>query len=231
MEAFEAATASGEPDAALFLGGQLFIVRYHQGRGGELADQFVQVAGLPESIPAWRSAAAICLLQGGRSGEARQLALAEDLATVPMDAVWTGAMCGWAEVSSDLGLVDRAEELYELLAPFAGQVASGGAQLYGPIAWQLGKLAATLGQYPRADEHFAAAAQIDERLCGPLFLARTNAAWADALIARGLPEDLDRVESKLEQAEGAAQQAGAAHIIAKVAECRVALAAVGSPDS
>ena len=57
-EAFDAGTASGEPDAALVLGGQLFIVRYHQGRAGELADQLVQVADLPESLPAWRAAAA-----------------------------------------------------------------------------------------------------------------------------------------------------------------------------
>jgi tetratricopeptide (TPR) repeat protein len=129
-------------------------------------------------------------------------------------------MCGWAEVSSDLGLVDRAGELYELLAPFAGQVASGGAQLYGSVAWQLGKLATTLERYQEADEHFAAAARLDEQLCGPLFLARTNAAWAKALIARGRPEDLDRVEPLLEQAERVAQQSGAAHIVAKVAECR-----------
>ena len=57
-EAFETGTASGEPDAALFLGAQMFIIRYHQGRAGELADQLVQVAGLPESLPAWRAVAA-----------------------------------------------------------------------------------------------------------------------------------------------------------------------------
>ena len=92
--------------------------------------------------------------------------------------VWSGAMYGWAEVCSDLGLVDRAGELYELLAPFSGQVASGGSILYGSIDWALGRLATTLERYEQADEHFAAAAEIEERLGAPLFLARTHASWA-----------------------------------------------------
>ena len=71
-EAFDAGTASGEPDAALFIGGQLFIIRYHQSRAGELADQLAELADLPESLPAWRAAAAICLMQSGQSGEARR---------------------------------------------------------------------------------------------------------------------------------------------------------------
>ena len=155
--------------------------------------------------------------------------LAEDFEKVPMDAVWSGTICGWAEVCSDLGLVDRAAELYELLAPFPGQIASGGSVLYGSIDWPLGILATTLERYELAEEHFAAAAHIDERLGAPLFLARTHVSWAQALIARGRPEDLDRVRPMLEQAEHVARRAGADGIIRKVAERRAALAA--SADS
>jgi tetratricopeptide (TPR) repeat protein len=218
-EAFEAATASGEPDAAVFLGAQLFIIRYHQGRAGELADQLVQMARLQESLPAWRAAAATALLQDGRSEEARQLALAEDFGSVPMDAAWPGGLIGWAEVCSTLGLRDRAAEMYELLAPYAGQVASGGSVFYGTFDWALGGLAATLERDEQAEKHFAGAAGIDERLGAPLFLARTNASWASMLIARGRPDDLDRVQPMLDQAERAARAAGAAGILAKVAEC------------
>ncbi len=121
--------------------------------------------------------------------------------------------------------------MYDLLAPFAGQVASGGSTLYGSIDWALGKLAATLERHDQADEHFAAAAYIDERLDAPLFLARTNVSWARALITRGRPEDLDRIHPMLEQAEQAARRAGATGTITKVAECRSALAAVGGPPS
>ena len=224
-EAFDAGSASGEPDAALALGGQLFIVRYHQGRAGELADQLMQVAELPESLPAWRAAAAVCLMHGGRPDEARQLLLAENFEDVPMDAVWSGTIYGWAEVCSDLGLVERAAELYQLFAPFPDQIASGGSVFYGSIAWPLGRLATTLERYELAEEHFAAAAHIDERLGAPLFLARTHASWAQALIARGRPEDLDRAGPMLEQAEGAARRAGADRTIREVAGGRAALAA------
>src|SRR6476620_6740869 len=84
-EAFDFGTASGEPDAALFLGADMFTIRYHQGRAAELADQLLQAAGHPESLPAWRAVAAICLLQADRSREARELALAEAFEGVPMD--------------------------------------------------------------------------------------------------------------------------------------------------
>jgi hypothetical protein len=57
-----------------------------------------------------------------------------------------------------------------------------------------------------AEDHFAAAA---ERLGAPLFLARTRAGWAHALVARGGPEDLDRAQHILEQAENTAGRLGA----------------------
>jgi tetratricopeptide (TPR) repeat protein len=228
-EAFEAGSASGEPDAALFLGGQLFIIRHQQNRAGELADQFVQLVGLPESLPAWRAAAAVCLTQGGRFAEAGQLVLAEDFRSVPMDAAWSGTMYGWAEVCSELGLEDRAQGLYDLLVPFSAQIASGGSILYGSFAWVLGKLAATLELYEQADEHFALAARVDQNFGVPLFLARTHASWARALIERGRPEDLDRVGPMLEQAEQAAQFSGAEGITRVITKCKDDLATINRP--
>src|SRR5262249_54296232 len=156
--------------------------------------------------------------------EAGRLALAEDLERVPMDAAWPGAMIGWAEGWSALGLRDRAAETYELMAPYARQLASGGSLFFGTLDWALAQLAPPLERPDQAEEHCAGAAAIDERLGAPLFLARTNADWAGALIARGRPEDLDRITPMLEQAEGAARRAGAAGILATVAECRSALA-------
>jgi hypothetical protein len=75
--------------------------------------------------------------------------------------------------------------------------------------WALGRLATTLERYEQAEGHFVAAADIEERLGAPLFLARTHASWAHALIARGQPEDLERAQQVLEQAEEAATRLGA----------------------
>ncbi len=225
-EAFEAGNASGEPDAAIFLGGQLFTIRLHQGRAGELAEQLAQVAGHSGSLPAWRAAAAISLMQAGRDAEARQLVLAEDFQSVPRDAAWSGTVLGWADVCSDLGLGDRAPELYELLAPFSGQLASGGSVLYGSIARVLARLATTLERYEQAEGHFAAAAEIEERFGAPLFLARTRTGWAGMLIAHGRPEDGERAQHMLEQAEEIAAQLGAHGITREAAQCRATLAAI-----
>ena len=165
-------------------------------------------------------------MRRGREDEARELALAEDLQSIPWEQAWSTAMILWAMVCSRLAIVDRAGELYELLAPFSGQLAATPPAVYGSIAWALGTLAATLERYEQAEDHFAAAAEIEERLGAPLLLARTRAGWAGALIARGRPEDLDRAQTMLDQAEETAARLGGGAITREVAECRAALAAL-----
>ena len=66
----------------------------------------------------------------------------------------------------------------------------------------------------------------DERFGAPLFLARTRAGRARALIARARPEDLDHARQLLAAADEAAGRLGAEGIAREVAECRAALAAM-----
>jgi class 3 adenylate cyclase len=227
IQAFAASTASGEPDAELMLGGEIANVRYLQGRYGELVEQIVQLARETAGVAGLRGGAALALIESGREDEARELALAEDFQGMPWDIVWSTAIVAWADACRRLCLTDRAGELYELLTPFSGQLAVSGAGVYGSIDWALGALATTLERYEQAAAHFAAAAEIEERLDAPLFLARTRAGWARALIARGRPEELDRARSMLGQAGDTAQGLGAEGITREVAECNTALAAIG----
>ena len=131
----------------------------------------------------------------------------------------------WAEACSRLKVLARAGEAYELLAPYSGQFVAGGTMLSGSIDWALGELAATHERYEDADRRFAAAA-LERRLRAPLFLARTQASWGRALVARGRPEDLKRAEHMLEQAEEVAGRLGAGLVTREIAECRTALAAI-----
>jgi tetratricopeptide (TPR) repeat protein len=187
----------------------------------------MELAGEARS-PAWRAAAAGALIESGREDEARALALAEDFQSVPWDWLWSGTMCGWAIVCARLQIVDRAGELHELLAPFADRLTVSGALVSGSIPSTLGSLATTLERYEQAEEHFAAAAEIEERFGAPLFLARTRASWARALIARGRPEDLDRAQHMLEQAEEVAERLGGGFVTREVAECRAVLGALSA---
>jgi tetratricopeptide (TPR) repeat protein len=228
IKAAEAGAAAGEHDAVLVFGVQLCAVRHFQGRLGEFVEQAVQLTRRGDSLAGHRPGAALALLESGREDEARELALAEDLQSIPLAQTWRTAMVLWAIVCSRLRIVDRAGELYGLLLPFSGQVAVGGSIVLGTIAFALGTLAATLERYEEAEGHFATAAEIEERLGAPLFLARTQAGWARTLIARGRPEDIERAQHMLDQAEDTAGHLGAKGITREITECRAALAAVSS---
>jgi hypothetical protein len=226
LEAYDVALASGQPDAAMVLGAMLAQVRMYQGRLGELAEQTVRFAAEIPDFPGWRAGAALALLRSGREDEARELALAEDFQNVPLNDGWSVAAFLWASVCSDVHAVDRARELYELLAPFSGQIVAVTATVLGSIDWALGILATTQELYEPAERHFAAATVIYERLGAPLLLARARARWARALVARRRPEDLDLAQHMLDQAEDVSRRLGAQAIVREVTECRATLVAI-----
>ena len=228
IDAYEAGTASAEPDAAVLFGAHLFHVRDWQDRSGELVEPSLRLVDGRDSTSAWRAAAALALIASGREDEARERALAEDLQSVPWDPIWSAAMFLWAVVFTRLCALDRAGELYGLLEPLSGQVAASGSIVYGSVEWALGALARTLQRYEHSERHFAAAAEIEEGLGAPLFLARTRADWARTLIARGRAEDLDRARHMLERAEDTAGRLGGGLVTREVAECRAALAAINA---
>jgi class 3 adenylate cyclase len=227
IQAHGVATAAGEPDAESSFAGHMSRVRYFQGRYAELVEPALAGARGADGLPSWRAAAALALIESGRTDEARDIALSEDVRSLRRDEFWFIAMLVWAQVCARLAVRDRAEDVYELLAPFSGQLAAGGTILSGSVDWALGVLAAALERYDDADRHFAAAAEFEAGLGAPLLLARTRAGWARALIARGESGDLDRAQKMLEQAEAVAERLGAAGVAREVVECRAALAAVG----
>ncbi len=225
IQMFEVGTASGQPDAATTFGAMLLGPRIYQDRSGELVEQIVQLAGEADSPAAWRAAAAGSLAESGREDEARALVLAEDFQSVPWDWMWVGTMYSWAYVCARLQIAERAGELHKLLAPFADRLAVSGALVMGSIPSALGALAGTLERYEQAEGYFAAAAEMNERFGAPLFLARSRVGWARVLIARGRPEDRERAQDMLEQAEDTAEHLGGELVTREVAECRAALSA------
>ena len=82
-----------------------------------------------------------------------------------------------ATVCCRLGDADGAARLYDLLAPYANQVASHPGIWFGSYEHHLGLLATTLGRLPEADAHFARAAEIHQRLGATTWLARTYQEW------------------------------------------------------
>src|SRR5262249_25122441 len=127
-----------------------------------------------------RVALAHLLVVTGRGDEARvefdRLA-AHDFEDLPRDLGWSSAMGELAELCCALGDRHHAPSLYRLLLPCAAYVAVSPyhAVCWGAMARSLGRLAATLEDWPAAEAHFAVALECNRRLEAQVWLAHTAA--------------------------------------------------------
>lgn len=104
-------------------------------------------------------------------------ALGDNLTELVFDYFASPTAAVLASVCSRLGDTEGAAQLYELLAPYANQVASHPGIWFGSYEHHLGLLAATLGRLPEADAHFARASETHRRLGATSWLARTRLEW------------------------------------------------------
>jgi hypothetical protein len=213
---FELGQSTGQPDAVLFLTAHVFLVRFEQGRLGELEERLAgRVAALP-GLPALRAYMALLLCELDRSDEAvehYELLAAQDFAGLPLDSTWMLAVPHCAAVSAYLGDQARARVLFALLLPYESQIVfnAGGGPL-GAVAYYLALLATTFGDVDEAERHFAAAAMTHERIGAPIWLARTRLEWARMLHGRLRPGDAERARDLLGQALSTARERGLANI-------------------
>jgi class 3 adenylate cyclase len=120
--------------------------------------------------------------------------------------------CAWT--CARLGRSDCVPRLRSMLAPYADQLVVGAfaGWVTGPVAFYLGPLCATVGDWPAAESYFAAAAATHERIGAPAWLARTRLEWARMLLTRASPGDAERAHDLLAQARQAASEFGLAKI-------------------
>jgi DNA-binding SARP family transcriptional activator len=207
----------------------MFNIRREQGRLGELEEGVRGFIAMYPAVPAWRCALALLHSDLGREDAAREQfeALAQDgFRTLPRDAQWLIAITLLAEVCGRLGDGERAAELYELLAPYAGRnvVVGRAATCNGSASRQLGVLAATIGDWDGAEQHFGAALAMHEAMGARPFAARTRVAWAEMELARG---DVARARELLADAIVAADALG----MVVVAEHARSLVAAGVAEA
>ena len=116
------------------------------------------------------------------------------------------ADCAW--LSARIGRKDSVPELRSRLEPYADQlimVAFGGG-VSGNVAFYLGLLATTVGDWAEAEARFAAAEATHERIEAPTWLARTRLEWGRMLLARSGPGDREGAESLLRLTLAAARE-------------------------
>jgi hypothetical protein len=146
---------------------------------------------------------------------------------LPRDANWLIAVTLLAEVCGALGDAERAGELEALLAPYAGRnvLVGRAASCNGSASRLLGILATALGHWEEAERHFAEARDMHVRMGARPWLARTELAWGEMLLARGGAGDEEAARERLAEAIVIADALG----MVAVADRARALVAGGEP--
>ncbi len=188
-------------------------------RRGQLAEYLPFLedihAQLP-GIPAVTAARAALYCELGRFDEARTLldeASKREFHELPRDRNWLVTLVLWADVAAGLSASDAATILYNALEPYGNQVLSpvlGMAE--GPVTSHLAPLAATLGRYDLAEQHFASAESLCRSLHAQYWLARNQLAHARMLGGFDSTGDADRARQLLEEALGIADREGYEHL-------------------
>jgi class 3 adenylate cyclase/DNA-binding CsgD family transcriptional regulator len=213
----EARLQSG--DAALdesfpagILGAHLFLLRYEQGRLGEVEEMIAALADSQPGLPLWRAWLALLYCETSRTEQARshfEVLTAGDLAGVPRDLFWLFVMVALGSVAGDLRDGERSRLIYGALAPYGGRTVSHGPFTWGPVDLTLGLLATTLGRFDEAEGHFAASDDLCQRIQAPLWLARSRREWARMLERRAGPGDVGRARELAGREPGRRRHPGA----------------------
>jgi hypothetical protein len=177
-QALKVGLASGQAEAPLAYAVNIFTIRQHQGRAGELLQMMDQAAGQFPDVQGIRSGLATAAVQAEQPSRARDLLHAawQSGFALPKDVTWLTTATTWAEVAADLQENGPAQILYRLLSPWHDRVPIGGAAVSHCVAHTLGRLAQLLGQHDNATRHFSQALTIHQRLGAPHFAARTKLA-------------------------------------------------------
>jgi tetratricopeptide (TPR) repeat protein len=215
-EAVTVGTDGDQPDAVLLYAGQQFWLRSDQGRVDEVIDLVEQSVEDYPGLPVWRGGYAYLLCEIGRGDEALALLAEEDFEALPHDFLRLAGLAYWADVCANVGAVEFADDLYARLEPFRDQVIGNGVSMVGSVNHFLGRLSAAAGDHDRAGREFEAAAAAHRRLDAPVILARTEEAWARALLDRGRADDREHASALLESALTGAREHGADGIARRV---------------
>jgi DNA-binding CsgD family transcriptional regulator/tetratricopeptide (TPR) repeat protein len=198
-------------DASGSYGIQMFSLAREQGRLAELSPVITLLAAEGSAQGPWRPGLASLLAELGMEGDARrELARIADEGLEPFrESLWLAALTYLTDASSALGDEAIAALVYPQLAPLAGSNVMIGHLVawYGAADRYLGMLAATLGEWERAEGHFERAMELNRRMGAATWVAHTAYEYARLLLAQG-PRERQRAERLLGEAAALAEHIG-----------------------
>jgi DNA-binding SARP family transcriptional activator len=215
-------------DAETVYWAQVVALRRREHR---LADFVSTVQAASEQLPAlmaWRTVLPLAHLAAGKLREAVEEFewLADDhFSRVPEDMFWFTSVCVLAETCARIRDTSRATELYDMLLPYKDRnVQVTRAACWGSCERFLGLLAASLGNWPAASDHFEAAIakNIAGGVAGAVSIVKRD--YAEMLFARRADGDLetamDLYSDTLQAAQDADMPQLIAHILGKLEEIK-----------
>ena len=210
--------AQEDRNAAMLFGVHMYHLHQGLGQLGLLRPTVEAFAAEYPAIPAWRISLLTVCAQTGDRDSARQIFedyAVDDFAGVPRDWVWHVAMFHLVEGCVFLQDRPRAAILYDLLTPFESQtvVVSFVMSSLGPIALQLGQLAALVGRWDSAERHFEEAVAQASRQHAPGWVASAEYCHGRAWLSRGDARSADRGRDLLRTAASRAETVGWAGVV------------------
>ncbi|HEX6621075.1 MAG TPA: response regulator transcription factor, partial [Solirubrobacteraceae bacterium] len=206
-------------DAAGVYGIQMFNIRREQGRLAELAPVIRILAADADRGGPWQPGLASVLVELGMDAEARrELARVVDAGLDPFrESLWLAALVYLTDACAALGDEAAAALLYPELAPLSGTNVMIGhlVACHGAADRYLGMLAATLGEFDRAEQHFERAMELNRRMGALTWLAHTAYQYARMLLARG-PGERDRIGALLGEAAVLAERIGMPALLGRI---------------
>jgi DNA-binding winged helix-turn-helix (wHTH) protein len=182
----------GDRNATLSFLVLLEAVRVEQGRFAELVPM---INGVRERFPAidipWRCGTAWGFAESHAAADAKQHTDLIDPESIPRGILGLSCNALLGTAAALVGSNDLCERLYQKLLPYRHRYGVVGYAVIclGSVARTLGMLAARMGEWDFAQDHFQEALAANRKIRSPLWVARTQYDYARALCARAARGD------------------------------------------
>ncbi len=218
-DAYQLCAQAGQPDAEAFYAGNLFNIRLHQGRLGEVIDEIERCAEMFPGIRVFVGGAAVCAAETGDLDRcrARLDEFAADLDAIRFDLNWLPAMAMAAHACAELRDQALATRIRRLLLPYRHLFSDNASTFFGSVEHYVGMVSAPLGDWAAVDDAFTAALAAHEAVHSPPLLARSQLEYASALAQRDVVP-VERVVSLGRAARASAERHGFSSIAARSAQ-------------
>jgi DNA-binding SARP family transcriptional activator/tetratricopeptide (TPR) repeat protein len=215
-EVIELGLLAQSPGAVYYSAVELIMLRWEQGRIEEL-DEPLRQLDERTSAPIWRAARALLRSERGdpAGAEADLAALtANRCAALPVDGNWLASLWFLSVACANLGDIERAGLLFELMEPYRDRIVVIGpvAACLGPASQILGTLATVRGDWETAVPVLEEACEVARAAGSDPWLVRAQLQLAQALEGRGDGGDRERADALGSDARATAGRLGMDHL-------------------